>query len=192
MKKFVLIVFILTFFLLIAPSQSYAAWWNPISWFSKKNQIEEQKAEETTISELQTRGVNNKAEKKQSPVVPTTNPQSELKTIEDLRAEVATLKTSLDNLYKAHNNLVNDHNALLEYTKSIAGRKPALGSSNSDLEKRISVLNLTVEELDNKLTNICRQIFSSPIGTPSQVCPSSLPIGVSTLESRIRKLEGGY
>jgi len=182
------------------PSQAHAAWWNPLSWLSKNQGIEQPKQEKQNeadkeITKQQTLKQKTEVAAEQNAVAPTTTsqPLSDTKMIEDLKSEIATLKNSLDNLYAAHNRLVNDHNALLEYTKSIVASKlPSSGGSNSVLEKKVSVLNLTIEELSNKLTSVCRQTFSSSIGTPSQVCPSSLPIGGSTLESRIRKLEGGY
>ena len=185
---------------LAIPNQAHAAWWNPLSWFGKNQSVEQPEQEkrdetkEEIITEKQTPEQKTGVVAEQNTVAPaiTSQPSSDTKTIEDLKSEISTLKTSLDNLYAAHNRLVNDHNSLLEYTKSIVASKPSSGGSNSDLEKKVSSLNLTFEELSNKLTSVCRQVFSSSIGTPSQVCPSSLPIGASTLESRIKKLEGGY
>ncbi len=182
------------------PNQADAAWWNPFSWFNKNQNLTQPKQEEKQSDEIkkeagqQTPEQQTEVTAQQNTIAPVTTPQpsSDTKTIEDLENEITTLKANLDNLYAAHNRLVNDHNALLEYTKSIAASKPSSGDSNSDLEKKVSILNLTVEELSNKLTSVCRQVFSSSIGTPSQICPSSLPIGASTLESRIKKLEGGY
>src|SRR3989344_1495954 len=113
MKKLVITTLIFAFIVLLSPNQSYAAWWNPLSWFSrdKETQVQEQKPTQETapISEPRTQDTDNS------------------KTIEELRAEVATLKASLDNLYAAHTNLVNDHNALLEYTKTIAASNKSAG-----------------------------------------------------------------
>ncbi|MBI2122475.1 MAG: hypothetical protein HYT98_05180 [Candidatus Sungbacteria bacterium] len=180
MKKFILIVFIFTLTLLVAPSQTYAAWWNPLSWFSKNQRIEEQKQPQNATS-------SNTASEPQNIVVPANNPQpSDAKTIEDLRAEVVTLKASLDNLYTAHNNLVNDHNALLKYVNTTisSGKDIGATTNNSNLETKLT-------NLETKLNDVCAQIFSSfsVLGTK---CPSSRFIIQGTLESRIKKLEGGY
>lgn len=212
MKKLVSIVFILTFFLLIVPSQSYAAWWNPISWFSKENQNEEQKqTEEVTTSELQIQEVNNKSVKEESPVVSETNPQSEVKMIEVLKAEITTLKTSLDSLYKAHNNLVNDHNDLLKHTTDLEKRysglqnQPTTNNISPDTLRRISELerkagllfdattesdntsNNKLNALETNINNICRWMFGS------LNCPSLNPDPLfRTIDNRLKKLEGGY
>ena len=193
--KFIVAMLLLVSVATVAPTMIYAAWWNPLSWFNKEKPADEQKPNmgevKDTNQESQPTDTTKTEKDTANIVVPPSNSR-DAKTIEGLRAEIATLKASLDSLYTAHNNLVKDHNTLLEYTKSIAAIKPSSGGSNGDLEKKVLSLNLTVEELGNKLTRVCRQIFSSSIGTPSQICPTSLPIGASTLENRIKKLEGGY
>jgi|SRR3989338_3058101 len=195
MKKFISIVFILTLTLFVVPSQTYAAWWNPVSWFSKNQQVEEQKQQQNdtlsnTAPELPTANQNSKEVEKPSTVAPSDNIQSsDAKTIDDLKTEVATLKTNLDNLYKAHNNLVNDHNALLKYVNAtiLSGKNAGTATSNSNLEAMIT-------SLENKLNDVCAQIFSSFGVLSANRCPSPRFIigGWGTLEDRIRKLEGGY
>jgi len=183
-------VFIFTLTMFVTPSQIYAAWWNPLSWFSKNQQIEDQKQSQNTtssdaISEPQTAN--------QNVVAPVKTQSSDAKTIEDLKAEVATLKASLDNLYTAHNNLVNDHNALLKYVNTIVVPSKNIGaaSDNSNLETKITSLETKITSLDKKLDNVCAQIFSS-LGGFGTKCPSSQFIIKDTLESRIKKLEEGY
>lgn len=188
MKKIILTILILAVALLASPSQSYAAWWNPLSWFSTNQHIEEQNKPQDatssgTASESQTANQDAEAAKKQNVVAPANSTQSsDAKTIEDLKAEVATLKTSLDNLYTAHNNLVNDHNALLKYVNTTisSGKNIGATTNNSNLETKLA-------NLEKELNDVCSQVFSG-LGTR---CPSSHLIK-DTLEGRIKKLEGGY
>lgn len=179
MKKLILTTLILAFALLVSPSQSYAAWWNPLSWFSKNQQIEERKQPQNTTS-------SNTVSELQNVVAPMKNSQpSNAKTIEDLKAEVAALKASLDNLYTAHSNLVNDHNALLKYVNATisSGKNVGATTNNSNLETKLA-------NLENELRDVCAQIFSS-FGVIRTKCPSSrfFISGKGTLEDRIRKLE---
>lgn len=232
MKKSLTILSILFISLaFVAPMQVSAAWWNPISWFSKSQPVEEREKSpsdnsNSTASESQTVNQNVEAMEKPNTVTPVVNSQpSDVKTIESLKSEITTLKTNLDNLYKAHNSLVNDHNTLLKSTTDLEKRfstlqnQPAANNVSSDILYRVSELErkakLTSEELygngiggglnlrvsklesaggsnlDTKMNNlertlndICRSAFSSPS------CPIMLIGG--NLESRIKKLEGGY
>lgn len=206
MKKLILIVFILMLTLLMMPSQTYAAWWNPISWFLKEKSSEVQPQNDTgnnAIQESQIINTNIEEAGEQSLVTPSKNSvPAEAKSIEVLRAEVVTLKTNLDNLYKAHSGLVNDHNALLKYTTDLEKRfstlqnQPAANNVSSDILYRVSELErktkLTSEELygtgitgglNSKVENICNLLFD--LGCPR--------IGIGgSLDSRIKKLERGY
>lgn len=240
MKKLVSITFILAFVLFVAPSQSYAAWWDFPSWFSK-NQQQPQKAtssDTTSGSQIVDQGIE-KVEQENALAPSNNTKSSDAKTIEDLRAEVATLKTNLDKLYTAHN-------ALLEYTKTIAssGKSVGTATNNSNLEGRIAdlenkiklttgsnvsldILNITnrVSELERKekltsnelygddglnlkvarlqsfgnsvleskvsilektIENICGWVFTGVH------CPLSANVTGSSIENKIKKLEGGY
>ena len=113
--KFLVLLFVVTSIALVAPSQTYAAWWNPFSWFSKDKQVEEQKPQTEEAKNNSSTTTNTEIKEEQKKAATITAPQnnsSDAKTIEDLKAEVASLKTNLDRLYKAHADLVNDHNAL--------------------------------------------------------------------------------
>lgn len=186
MKKLVPSIFIFALVLFVAPSQTYAAWWNPISWFSSGNQIEEQNQSQNATSsnatqETQTANQDvGKVEQKNTPVSSNNTQSSDTKTIEELRTEVATLKASLDNLYTAHNALLKYVNATISSDKSIGAT-----TNNSNLETKVT-------NLEKKLNDACAQIFSS-IGGFGTKCPSSSSfITGGTLESRIKKLEGGF
>ena len=166
MKKLIPTILIFTLVLFAVPNRSYAAWWSPVSWFSK----DQQATSTDTISITS----------------PADNPQNAYaQTIEELRAEVAILKASLDSLYTAHNNLVEDHNALLKYVNATASSGKGVGTAtnNSNLETKIT-------SLDKKLDDVCSHIFSSLGGFGSK-CPSSQFNLTGTLESRIKKLESG-
>jgi len=179
MKKSILTILVLMVALLVFPSQSYAAWWNPLSWFSKNQHIEEQEQSQNTTS-------SGTVSEPKNIITPVNNSQpSNAKTIEDLRAEVTTLKASLDNLYTAHNNLVDSHNELLKYVNATisSGKNAGTAVNNSNLETKFT-------NLEKKLDDVCAQIFSSILFGPK--CPSSQFIIKDTLEGRIKKLEGGY
>lgn len=190
MKKIIPTVLILTFALLASPSQTYAAWWNPASWFSNDIKIEEQKQPQNatssgTDSKQQTANQNVGAIEKQDVIAPVNNPQSsDTKTIAELKAEVATLKTNLDSLYKAHNGLVEDHNALQKYVNATISSNKNIGTAtnNSNLEGRVT-------DLEGKLNDACSHIFNGSFGSR---CPSATSFSVSTLEGRIEKLERGF
>lgn len=173
MKKLVLTILILTFVLLTSPNQSYAAWWNPLSWFASKEQVKEQKADE---------------QKSKEEIAITPPPQTQTNnsdTSENLRAEVATLKVNLDSLYKAHNELLKYTTEIVAVIRSEIKNTPQAPVGNN-LETRVM-------SLEEKLENACAKIFSAKlIGAGATRCPSSrFPIKES-LESRIKKLEGGY
>ena len=182
MKKIILIIPIIAVIVVlsfVSPSQTHAAWWNPLSWFSKENQIDEQN--QKNGQELQTRSVSEEIAPDPS------NAQSEMSEIENLRAEIATLKNNLDTLYIAHNNLVADHNELLKYTNTIAASNKSSGVTTVS-----SNLDIRVTDLEKKLNDVCAQIFSSIGGLSPNKCPSPRLFMSGTLESRIKKLEGGY
>ncbi|MFA5773156.1 MAG: hypothetical protein WC908_00590 [Candidatus Paceibacterota bacterium] len=184
MKKIISIVSIIVIITVLSfalPSQTYAVWWNPFSWSSENKQAEEQEQPPTTDQ-------NTEETEKQNTIAPFNNiPSSDAETIEALKIEVATLKTSLDNLYKAHNSLVEDHNVLLKYVNATVSPSKSVSviTDNSSLEKKVT-------DLENKLYNVCRRTFSSLGGLGRDNCPSSGLLGTEALESRIKKLEGGY
>lgn len=162
MKKIISVIYIIVIIAVLSfvlPSQTYAAWWNPLSWFYQNKQTSD------TYD---------------------TQP-SDVKTIEDLKTEVATLKASLGTIYDAlrdiqtaHNNLVKSVNAIVSSNKNIN-----TATNNSNLDGRVI-------DLESKLYNVCRQVFSSLGGFGRDNCPSTGLIGKEALESRIKKLEGGY
>lgn len=166
MKNIHPIIVILIFALFALPNQTNAAWWSPSSWFSKNQQAT---STDTT-----------------SVVSPLDDPQiSNEKTIEKLKVEMATLKSSLDNLYAAHNRLVEDHNALLKYVNAIPlSKNVGATTNNSSLETKVT-------NLGKKLDDVCSHIFSN-LGGIGTKCPSSQFNITGTLESRIKKLEGGF
>lgn len=181
--KFFVVTLLLMSIATVASTTTYAAWWNPFSWFTKDEPTEEQKPkEEMDVVKPETKETQNEA----SVVTPSQSNATDAKTIEDLRAEIATLKASLNNLYKAHNKLVNDHNALLKYVKAIAvTNKITCTAINSTLDTRVS-------DVEKKLNDVCGQIFSSIGSLSSNRCPSSRLQIKESLESRIKKLEGRY
>ncbi len=184
MKKLTLIVTVLTLAFLVSSAQANAAWWNPLSWFSGVNQVKEreQQVDTPATSDSQIRDADSKTQDQSAP-----NVQSGTNEIEELKEEISTLKASLDNLYKSHNELVAKYNELLQYTNYIAASSKSVGvtSISSDLDTRVT-------DVEKKLNNVCAQIFSSIGGLSTNKCPSSQFIIRETLESRIKKLEGGY
>ena len=159
MKKIISIVSVITIVAVISfalPNQTYAAWWNPFSWSSKNQQA--------TTSGNTASGIAN-------------SQPSDIKTTEYLEIEISALKTSLDNLYKAHDKLVNDHNALLKSVNAAAstGKSVSATTNSSNLETRVAAL-------EKKLNSACGSIFGGLSGCPS--------IGFGgSLEDRIEKLE---
>jgi len=149
MKKLISIVFILTLALLVAPSRTHAAWWNPTSWFSREKSSEKQQQPQNDTA--------NTDIEKQHSITPLDSAPSEAKTIEDLRAEIIVLKTNLDNLYKAHSGLVNDHNTLLKYTTDLEKRfsnsqkstTVQSSSGGSDVLPRVATLERRIDALSN-------------------------------------------
>lgn len=141
MKKLVSAIFILTFVLFVAPSQSYAAWWDLSSWFSK-NQQQPQNATSSDMAsgtQIIDQGVG-KVEQKDVLASSNNTKSSDAKTIEDLKAEVATLKTSLDSLEKRLGSLQNS-----TVTQPVSG--------GSDVAQRLTALEKRVGELPNPVTN---------------------------------------
>ncbi len=207
-------LFIVGFLAFTAPSTTYAAWWNPLDWFSKTETTREQplpqRDEQQSNIPAESVEVSTKTDTPaptvaQQPVAaPIVNDSQNAETITALRAEVATLKASLDNLYAAHSGLVNDHNALLEYTKSIAAQKTPTTVvqqvDTSAIERRVSELErkakLVSDELygggssnvESTLNSICAWVFGSSIISG---CPSSNPNGIGSIDSRLEKLERG-
>lgn len=154
MKKIIQIfpiVAIITILSFALPSQTYAVWWNPLSWFSKDKQVEKQKPQTEEVKNNNSTTTSAEIKEEQNKASAITTPQnnpSDVKTIKDLKTEIATLKASLGSLYKAHNNLVNDHNALLEYTKSIATANKGSSAQpvdTSNFEWRITNLKNQIE-----------------------------------------------
>ncbi len=141
MKKLVSVTFILAFVLFVAPSQSYAAWWDFPSWFSKSQQQPQNATSSDIVSESQI--VNQGVEKveQKNALAPSNNTKSsDAKTIEELRTEVATLKTNLDSLEKRFSNL----------QKSTV---PQPASGESDVPQRVVALEKRVDALSNPDTS---------------------------------------
>lgn len=198
---------------ILIPQIALASWWNPSSWFTNKQEQSQGINLNNVASEPQITGQNNEFVKKQSintqtakgesPITTIANNQSEEKTINELRADVATLKISLDSLYKAHNSLVKNYdNFLGEFELKNKGLLKELDDAQiiglnqrvRNLENKTSSnfsipnssdLEARVKNLENTMDNVCQNIFSGLIG-----CPSAL-IGTN-LENRIRTLERGY
>jgi len=216
MKKLVSAIFILALVLFVAPSQTYAAWWNPISWFSSENQIEEQNQSQNAtssdaVSKIQTVNQGVGAVEKQTVISPVKNSKSsDAKTIEDLKAEVATLKTNLDSLYKAHNELLKYTTETVTVIRSEIKNTPQAVVGNNleslkiaaleeelrnyksymvkDLQARFSYTNPKIDELERTVDDICGWIFSGL----SISCPSVRLGSGRNLEDRIEKLERAY
>ncbi|MEK6839836.1 MAG: hypothetical protein AABX72_02765 [Nanoarchaeota archaeon] len=182
MKKIVSIIPIIAIIAVISfalPSQTYAAWWNPFSWFSQNKQIEEQGQPQTTNQNIE-------ATENQNTVAPLNNtPSSDAKTIEALKADIVLLTNGMSELLKAHNNLVNEHNALVKSVNAISSNKNVGATTNN------SALDGRVTDLENKLNNVCRKIFSS-LGGFGGNCPSTAFSVKGTLEGRVEKLESGF
>jgi len=184
MKKYLSVLILAVF---IIPSIALASWWNPISWFSNDDQVGERKQQlPTTTPESQIQNTNTETTKEQQQLTPVANTQSEIKTIEELQTEVATLKANLDNLYKAHNDLVQDFKGLIGITTAF--RNEIQNIKNTKTNNTLSPdISSRVSELEKKLNTVCDNAFSNLFGG----CPSSSLLSES-LESRIEKLERTY
>ena len=168
------IVVIIAVISLALPSQTYAAWWNPLSWFSNEVQVKEQNQPQATDQNIE-------ATEKQNTIAPLNNiPSSDAKTLEALRADIVLLTNGMSELQRAHNNLVKSVNAIILSNKNVGAT-----TSNSDLESRVT-------SLEKKLNDACAQIFRSLGSLSTNKCPSSGFTVGETLEYRIEKLEGGY
>lgn len=217
MKKLVSVTFILAFVLFVAPNQSYAAWWDFPSWFSKNQQQPQNATSSDMASESQI--VNQDVEKveQKNALAPSNNAKSsDAKTIEELRAEVATLKINLDNLENRFNNLqkntaiqptsggtdVSQRIATLE-RKSDALTNLILDGDTSrifKLEQRVNALssistsvgsNNTVDrklsDLESTLDKLCSWTIGSSVLSG---CPLFGP--TFSIDQRLEKLERGY
>lgn len=154
MKKYISTILIATFIFLSIPAIIHAAWWNPVSWFSKDKQVERQEQPQSpvlgTAPESQAVNQEDKKLEKINTAAPSTNGQfSDTKMTEDLKTEVATLKASLNNLYKAHNNLVNDYNTLLG---KITNLQTNTSGGVSDVLQRVIALEQGKTDTLNILT----------------------------------------
>lgn len=150
-----------------APMQASAAWWNLTSWFAKNQQVEEQKQSQNATSSDMTSGSQivdqsvGKVEQKDALAPLNNTKSSDAKTIEDLRAEVATLKTSLDNLEKRFNGLQKARFAatLVQPLTEKTDLSPRIITlerrvdASQGLETRIKGLEQKVAELSNISTN---------------------------------------
>jgi len=204
MKKITLAI-TLTLLIVISLSlftQAQAAWYDWLGWSKIKSVFIKEKVEDKkeTPVETQNQDESNSDTTKITPEEPkpdtnTKNSNVENTEVESLKAEVAALKANLDNLYKAHNGLVEDHNKLLKYTNDeisdLTNRynnlvnivsKPSVPqiTDTSNLERKVS-------NLENTTENICKSVFSG-IGIGSK-CPSGFIIVRNTLEGRIENLE---
>jgi len=189
MKKLTILSILFISLAFLTPMQASAAWWNPVSWFSKSQPAEEREQSpsdnsNSAASEPQTANQNVEATEKLNTVAPVANPQpSDVKTIESLKVEIATLKTNLDNLYKAHNSLVNDHNTLLKSTTDLEKRfstlqnQPATNNVSSDILYRVS-------ELERKEKFISDEIYGDS-GLNIKVTRLQSLSGLERLESKL-------
>jgi len=157
-NRFLQILFIFVFALLVAPSQSHAAWWNFPSWFSENQQQQLSATSSDIVSGVQ--AVNQGVVKtgKKEVISPLNNSKSsDAKTIEDLRVEVATLKTSLDNLEKRFSDLQKGTSARFSAEESdISPRVIALervADASQSLETRIKGIEQKVTGLSNVSAN---------------------------------------
>lgn len=175
MKKLVSAIFILAFVLFVAPSQSYAAWWDFPSWFSK-NQQQPQNATSSDIAS-ESRIVNQgvvKVEQKNALAPSNNTKSSDAKTIEDLRTEVATLKTNLDNLEKRFSNL----------QKSTA---PQPASGESDVPQRVATLEKRVDALANPDTSRLTRL-EKKVAELSDVSANTAPVQAKNYDSQISEM----
>lgn len=217
MKNKIKIVSIILVSIVLIPQIALASWWNPVSWFKKSNNVYEMTSQNTCppnstfysqgscvcnngyagtgiecIKENSensiSQNIETKAISEQKPIATGIDTQSSsTQTTKELQAEIKALQINLDALYKAHNNLVAEHNDLKKDFKGLIEITTAFRSeienvkntktnvSSSDFSSRISVL-------DEKLDTLCQNIFSLTVS-----CPLGR-IG-STLEDRIRTLE---
>lgn len=214
MKKLVSSIFIFALVLFVAPSQTYAVWWNPISWFSSESQIEEQNQSQNatssdTVSKSQTADQNVGAVEQQNTPVPLSNIQSsDAQTVKDLKADIVLLTNALSELLKAHNNLVNSHNALSKSVNATVSSNKNVGATtnNSNLEIKVTSLTTRVTELERKTGLLSENIFSTSQsdkeisvleGKVEDICGGVFTFGCSprgypSLEDRIEKLERAY
>jgi len=169
MKQTLLTVAIISVISFVMPAHVYATWWNPSSWHLNRQQAGVQKESQNIPSDIPGDG----------------SKSFNVKTNEDLKAEISTLKSSLDDLYKAHNRLVDDHNSLLKYVDSIVSP-----SSNLTVDTN-HILGSKVADLEKSLNYVCGKIFSHPLSFNGK-CPAPGGITGKILEDRIKKLEGGY
>ena len=217
MKKTILALIFIIF--LSFSTQTQAAWYDWFGWSKIKSVFIKEKVEDKKETPIETVETENQGEPNPdtTQVIPkepkqTINIQSSSAEVESLKAEITTQKTNLDNLYKAHGQLVEDHNKLLKYTSDeildLTNRyNNLLEAHNSLIQKhnnlvnsvsRLSVPRITdtsdlegleskIRKLENKIEDVCRWIF----GGLSFGCPS-LRMSSENLEDRIEKLERGY
>ena len=130
--------------------------------------------------------------------------QKPISEIDSLKAEVATLKTNLDSLYKAHNLLVNTYTSFLsEFDSKYNGLlknlddEKVLGLNERvvKLEQKIdATANLTIPNpprfnisSEQKITdNICEWVFGGFSGCPSFRGGLSIEDRIEDLERNIR------
>ncbi|GEM_PF-1823041 len=193
MKKIISIIPIISIIAIISfapPSQTYAAWWNPLSWFSQSKQVEEQQPQSAASSNAalkpQTVSENVEAAERQKLVTPLNNTQpSDAKTIEALKAEVATLKSSLDNLYKAHNELLKYTTEIVAVIRGEIKNTPQT-PIGSTLETKVTSLNTRVTELERKTGLLQEDVFNTSNELARQTMLSGLSgVGASDLKQTI-------
>lgn len=157
MKK---VISVITLALLIVISlslftQAQAAWYDWLGWSKIKSVFIKEKGEDKkeTPVEVETK---NQDESKPDTIKttpkeykPTPNIQKSDAETNSLRVEIATLKANLDNLYKAHSELVEDHNQLLKYTSENIEWLKSTKSSNTGVEPLKSEVALLKTNLDN-------------------------------------------
>lgn len=166
--------------ILLIPQVALAAWWNPISWFLSENQIEEQNQSQNTTSsdiasgsQIVDQGVE-KVEQKNALAPSNSTKSSDAKTIENLRAEVATLKTNLDSLEKRFSNL----------QKSTA---PQPVSGESDISQRVAALEKRVDALLNPDTSRLTKL-EQKVAELSNISTNTVPVQTKNYDSQISEM----
>lgn len=137
---------------------------------------EQAQQKETVQIESQATSTEIKVSQEQKPVAPPANTQSDTKTIESLKAEIATLKTNLDNLYKAHNGLVNKYNELLKYTTDLEKQYNASQNKSTVANTVSPDVLYRISELERKLKLTFDELYGDGLN-------KGLNLRVSSLES---------
>lgn len=200
MKKIASTTFILAFVLFVAPNQSYAAWWDFPSWLSKNQQQLQNTTSSDIAPEAQIVDQNIEKVEHKNVLAPSNNTKSsDAKTIEDLRSEVATLKTSLNNLERRFSDLqkstaIQPASGELDISQRVTTLEDRMDAL-SNLGQKITTLtslssNVNNTVIDRRLDNLESTLnkLCSWLGAPLlSGCPSLFP--TSSIEGRLKILE---